>query len=146
VVKHFGFARLSLWDQRLIQDIKDILADLLELGLNLLAVVANSGDVLVRALGFLLLFDGGDDAPGGTSSTYDVLVGDRQKVALINGQFTAKLKYNLVTPSEALIPSYRQAAYLGYLLHVCDHLIVTFSLLAEPREEGLAVGMSACPG
>jgi hypothetical protein len=31
-------------------------------------------------------------------------------------------------------------AYLGNLLHVCDHLIITLGLLAEPREEGLAVG------
>jgi hypothetical protein len=31
-------------------------------------------------------------------------------------------------------------AYLGNLLHICNHLIVTLGLLAEPREEGLAVG------
>ena len=30
-------------------------------------------------------------------------------------------------------------AYLGNLLHVCNHLIVPLGLLAEPREEGLAV-------
>jgi len=34
---------------------------------------------------------------------------------------------------------YGRIAYLGHLLHVCNHFIVTFRLLAEPREEGLAV-------
>ena len=32
---------------------------------------------------------------------------------------------------------------LSNLLHVCDHLIVTLSLLAEPRKESLAVVMLA---
>jgi len=31
--------------------------------------------------------------------------------------------------------------YLGYLLHVCDHFIISLGLLAEPRKEGLAVGI-----
>jgi hypothetical protein len=35
------------------------------------------------------------------------------------------------------------STYLGHLLHVCDHLIIALSLLAEPGEEGLAVGRSA---
>jgi hypothetical protein len=67
------------------------LADLLKLGLDLLTVLADNADVLLRALRFLLLFNGGDDTPRGTSSTDDVLVGDREKVTLVNGKFAANL-------------------------------------------------------
>ena len=78
MVEDLGLSGLGLWNQGLIKDIKDILADLLELGLNLLAVIANGGDVLLGPLGLLLLLDGGDDAPGGTAGSDDVLVGDRE--------------------------------------------------------------------
>jgi hypothetical protein len=50
VVEDLGLARLGLWDERLIQDIEDILADFLEFGLNLLTVVTDGANVLVRAL------------------------------------------------------------------------------------------------
>jgi hypothetical protein len=36
-----------------------------------------------------------------------------------------------------------RGAYLSNLLHICNHLIVTFGLLAEPREEGLAMRILA---
>jgi hypothetical protein len=88
VIENLGLATLRLGDERLVQDVEDILADFLQLGLNLLAVVADDGDMLVGAFGFLLLFDGGNDAPRGTSGSYDVLVCDRKQVTLIDGQFT----------------------------------------------------------
>jgi hypothetical protein len=91
MVENLGLARLSLGHQSLIEDVKNILANLLEFGLNLLTVLADGGYVLVGAFRFLLLLDGGDDAPRSTSGTYDVLVGHREKVALIDGQFSPKL-------------------------------------------------------
>jgi hypothetical protein len=118
VVEDLGLAGLGVGDEALVEDIKDVLADLLELELNLGAVLADGGDVLVGALALLLLLDGGDDAPRGTASADDVLVGNGQEVALVDGKLTAKL---------------------GDLLHVADHLIVTLGLLAEASQEGLAV-------
>jgi len=63
VVKDLRLSRLGLGDQGLVQDVEDILADLLELGFDLLAVIADSRNMLVCALGLLFLFDRGDDAP-----------------------------------------------------------------------------------
>jgi hypothetical protein len=140
VVEDFGLSRLSLWDQGLIQDIEDILADLLELGLDLLTVVADSRNMLIGTLGLFLLLDRRDYAPGSTSSTNDVLVGNRQKVSLVNGEFSAQLHHALSALNYYNVVGYvERVAYLGNLLHVCNHLIVTLGLLAEPCEEGLAV-------
>lgn len=50
VVENLGFASLGLGDQALVEDIEDILADLLEFGLDLLTVVANGANVLIGAL------------------------------------------------------------------------------------------------
>jgi hypothetical protein len=91
VVENLRFARLGLWNQGLVENIEDILADLLELSLDLLAVIADGCDVLIGTLGLLLLLDGGDDAPGSTSSTDNVLVCDRQEISLINTQLASKL-------------------------------------------------------
>jgi hypothetical protein len=63
VVEDLGLARLGLGNEGVVEDVEDILADLLKLGLNLLAVVADGADVLLRALGLLLLLDGRNDAP-----------------------------------------------------------------------------------
>ena len=91
VIEDLGLAGLGLWDEGLIEDIEDILADLLKLGLNLLAVITDGRNVLLGALGLLLLLDGGDDAPGSAAGTNDVLVGNRKEVALIDRELTAKL-------------------------------------------------------
>jgi hypothetical protein len=48
--------------------------------------------VLVGTLGLLLLLDGGDDAPGGTAGTNNVLVGNGEEVALIDSEFAANLE------------------------------------------------------
>jgi hypothetical protein len=92
VVEDLALAGLGLGDKTLVEDIKDILADLLELELNFAAVVADDGDVLVRTFGFLLLLDAGNDAPRGTAGTNDVLVGDGQKVSLVDSELAADLK------------------------------------------------------
>jgi hypothetical protein len=50
VIEDLGLAGLSLGDERLVQNIEDILANFLEFGLDLLTVVTDGADVLVRAL------------------------------------------------------------------------------------------------
>lgn len=57
MVEDLALAGLGLGDQGVVKDVEDILADLLELELNLLAVLADDADVLVRALLLLLLLD-----------------------------------------------------------------------------------------
>lgn len=57
VVEDLGFTRLGLGDQRLIEHIEDILANLLKLGLDLLTIVADGANVLVGTSGFFLLLD-----------------------------------------------------------------------------------------
>ena len=91
MVEDLGFTRFGLGDQRLIEDIKNILADFLEFGLNLLAVIANGTNVLLGSLGFLLLLDGRDDAPRSTSCADHILVCDREEVTFIDSEFTTEL-------------------------------------------------------
>jgi hypothetical protein len=86
VVEDLGFAALGRGDEVLLEDLKDVLADLAELGLDLLTVLLDQADLGLVALALLLLLDGGDDAPGGTTSTDDVLVGDGKQVPLLDGQ------------------------------------------------------------
>ena len=92
MVEDLGLASGSVRNEAVVENVEDILANSLELGLDLVAVVANSSDVLVGALGLLLLLNRGDDAPRGTSCSDDVLVGDGKEVALVNGELTADLQ------------------------------------------------------
>jgi hypothetical protein len=103
VVEDLGLAALGGGDEVLLKNLKDVLADLAKLGLDLLTVLLDKGDLGLVALALLLLLDGGDDAPRGTAGTDDVLVGDRQEVPLLNGQL-------LVGGGDSL--------------HVLDHLCV----------------------
>lgn len=91
MVEDLALASLGLGDKALVEDAKDILADLLELKLDLLTILADDTDVLVGALGLLLLLDAGDDAPRGTAGADDVLVGDGKEVALVDCELTADL-------------------------------------------------------
>ena len=50
VVKDFGFPRLRLGDERLIEDVQHVLAHALQLRLDLLAVFANGSDMLICTL------------------------------------------------------------------------------------------------
>ena len=63
VVEHLALTSLSLRNQAVVENVEDILTDVLELRLDLLAVVANDANVLVHTLGLLFLLDAGDDAP-----------------------------------------------------------------------------------
>lgn len=91
VVEDLGFARFGLGNQELVENVEDIAAHLVQLGLDLLAVFADLANVLLVVFGFLLLFDAGDDAPRRTSCTDNILVGNRQQIAFIDGEFSAKL-------------------------------------------------------
>ena len=72
----------------LVKDIKDIVADLGKLVLNLLAILLNESNLGGVALGLLLLLNRRDYSPGSAAGTDDVLVGDGQEVALLNTQIT----------------------------------------------------------
>ena len=91
VVKHLRFSRLGFGNKRLVEDIEDILADALELSLDLLTIVTNSSDVFVRALGLFFLLDRRDDPPRRTARSHYVLVGNRKQVSLIDGKLAANL-------------------------------------------------------
>lgn len=91
MVKDLALAGLSLGDQALVKDVEDILADLLKLPLDLLAVLADDTDVFVRALGLFLLLNARDDAPGSAAGADNVLVGDGKKIALVDCELTADL-------------------------------------------------------
>lgn len=91
MVEDLALASLGLGNEALVEDGEDILANLLELKLDLLAVLADDTDVLIGALGLLLLLDAGDDAPGSTAGADDVLVGDGKEVALVNCELATDL-------------------------------------------------------
>ena len=91
MVEDLGFAGLGLGDQSLIEDVEDILADLLELCFDLLAVVLDGGDVLVRALGLFLLLNGRDDSPRSPSCADHVLVCHGEEVSFVDSEFAAEL-------------------------------------------------------
>jgi hypothetical protein len=92
VVEDFGLPRFGLGDERIVKDVEDVLADILQLRLDFLAIVADGGDVLVGTLGLLLLLDGGDYTPGRTAGAHNILVRDREQVTFINSQLAAKLR------------------------------------------------------
>ena len=91
MVEDLALASLGLGNEALVENVEDILADLLKLKLDLLTVLADDANVLLGALGLLLLLDAGDDAPGSTSGSDDVLVGDGKEVALVNCELAADL-------------------------------------------------------
>ena len=95
MVEDLGLAGLGRGDEMSIKDREDILADLGKLVLNLLAVLLDKGDLAGVSLGLLLLLDGGDNAPRGTAGTDDILVGNRKKVSLLDGEITVLRGNNL---------------------------------------------------
>lgn len=70
----------------LVKDLEDVVADLGQLGLDLLAVLLDQSDLGGVALSLLLLLDRSDYSPGSTASADDVLVGDGEKVALLDSE------------------------------------------------------------
>lgn len=97
MVEDFALAGLGLWDEAVVKHIENILADLLELGLDLLTVIADDANVLVCAFGLLLLLDARDDSPGRAARADHVLVGHGKEVALVDGKLTAELHHGLVS-------------------------------------------------
>lgn len=91
MIENLGFPRFCLGDKGIIKYVQDILANAFKLGFNLLTVIADSSNVLIRPLGFLFLLDRGNDAPRGTSSSHNILVRDGQKISLIDGEFATNL-------------------------------------------------------
>ena len=106
VVEDLRLAALGGLDEVLIENLEDVIADLGKLGLDLLAVLLNQSDLGLVALGLLLLLDRGDDSPGSTAGTDDVLVSDGQEIPLLNGELNVGR---------------------GNDLHVLDHLCVAWS-------------------
>ena len=84
VVEDLGFSALSRGDQVAVKALKNVLADLGQLGLDLLAVLLDKSNLGLVALGLLLLLDRGDDSPRSTAGANDVLVGDRQEISLLD--------------------------------------------------------------
>lgn len=101
MIEDLGLARLGRGDKVLVEDLEDVVADLGKLGLDLLSVLLDQGDLGRVALGLLLLLDGSDYSPGRTAGTNDVLVGDGEEVSLLDGEI---------------------AVLRGDNLHVLDHL------------------------
>jgi hypothetical protein len=87
VIEDLGLAGLSRSDQVLVENIEDVFADLSEFGLDLGAVLVDELDLGRVSFRFFLLLYRGDDSPRSTTSTDDVLVGDRKEVSLFDGEF-----------------------------------------------------------
>lgn len=122
MVEDLGLAALSRGDEVAVKALEDVLADLGKLGLDLLAVLLDESDLGLVVLGLLLLLDRGDDSPRGTAGTNDVLVGDGQEVALLNG--------------ELLICG-------GNGLHVLDHLCRRASACMLSQQSGIKLTLIA---
>jgi hypothetical protein len=84
VVEDLGLARLSGRNKVLVENVEDVLTDLLQLHLDGLPILFDELDLSLVALGFLLLLDRGNNSPGSTTRTDDILVGDRQKISLLD--------------------------------------------------------------
>jgi hypothetical protein len=85
VVEDLGLAAFSRGDQVAVQALEDVLADLGQLGLDLLAVLLDEADLGLVALGLLFLLDRGDDSPRCAAGTDDILIGDGQEISLLDG-------------------------------------------------------------
>lgn len=70
----------------LIQDAENVLANLRQLLLDLLAILLDEGDLGLVALGLLLLLNGRDNTPRRPAGSDDVLVRYRQQIPLFHGQ------------------------------------------------------------
>jgi hypothetical protein len=95
---------------------EDAVADAGELGLDLGAVGADGGGVGLVAAALLLLLDGGDDPPRRPARSDDVLVGDGEQVALLDGE---------------LLPAADATGGLRHALHELHHLLVPLRLLGQ---------------
>lgn len=100
---------MNLNEEVSIEEVEDILAEAGEFILDLFLVILEKVEVL-GALGFLLLFDGGNGTPGSSAGTNGVLVGNGKKVTFFN--------------SELLVS-------LDDVLHVIQHVFESLGLLGD---------------
>ena len=107
LVEDLGLAAGGLADEALVQQGQDGVANLLELGLHLGAVLPGELGLRLVALGLLLLLHAGDDAPGSTAAAHCILVCHGQQVPLLNGELIAEGTHRL---------------------HVLCHLVIALSL------------------
>ena len=87
VVEDLGFATLGRFDQMLIENLQDIFADLGKLCFDLLTVFLDQANLRLIAFRLLLLLDGCNNSPRCTSCSDNVLIGDREEIALFNRKF-----------------------------------------------------------
>jgi hypothetical protein len=91
VIKHFRLAGFGFGNQRLIQNVKNISADLFQLCLDFLTILADFANMLIGAFGLLFLLDTRNNSPRGTASANDILVCHRQQVTFVDGKLPAQL-------------------------------------------------------
>lgn len=95
VVENLGLARFGRGNKVLVENLENVVADFGKLGLNLLSVLLDKGNLRRVALRLLLLLDRGDYAPGGTAGANDVLVGNGEKVSLLDSEISILTGDNL---------------------------------------------------
>ena len=100
-------------DQSLVEDLEDVVAELVKLGLDLALVVSQKREIL-GSLGLLLGLDGGKGSPGGSSGSDGVFVGDGKKVSLLDAEL-------LLKESD--------------LFHVFEHVLESLGLLTDFSHE-----------
>eukprot|EP00965_Chrysotila_dentata_P256460 6212546-Pleurochrysis_carterae.AAC.3 len=105
-------ANTYVLDQVVLEEPENVRADSLKLILHLALVCRNLCLILTIWVLFALpLLDRSDDAQRSTASTDNVLVSDREEIALLQAQI---IRHRL-----------------GNLLHVLDHFLIALSLLGE---------------
>jgi hypothetical protein len=115
----------------LVKNAENVLADLGELGLNLLAVLLDEADLGGVALGLLLLLDRGDNSPRGTAGANDVLVGNRQKVPLLDGKVTVFGGNDLHVLNHLCRWGGGSASIRGGVRYPCVHALIALGLLSQ---------------
>ena len=110
VIEDLALARGSAGNEVHVEDLQNVLADLGQLGLDLVAVVLDHAHLPFVAFALLLLLDGRDDTPACPTRANHVLVCDAQKIALLNRQLLVRA---------------------GHFFHVLDHLLVSLCLLGQ---------------
>lgn len=101
MIKDLALAHSRRGNQMRIEHEENVVANICELCFNFLAVAPNLDHLAVVALGLFLLLDRRNYTPRGAAGTNDILVGNREEIALFDGKL-------LVTS--------------GNFLHVIDHL------------------------
>ena len=91
VVEHFRLAARRRWNQIVLQYVKDVAANLVQLLLDLRTILLNLRYVIIVALGHFLLLNRRNDTPRRTARTNYVLVRNRQQVPFFDRQLPALL-------------------------------------------------------